>query len=303
MALALATPAHAGEPTAPSALSLQMRSRPDDTPRDEAQESAEPTTDADESSRDSDESAPVEDMEPLEDGAPDEARDEAQDPGDDAPETSDAASPEGSQALGEGDALQEVADSTTAGEGNAPTPPESVTPTVPPPSSVRDVPEHVTVAVGLGPQAPGTREERALLGVLETGLAASSDPTSEVRRLRPGRGARRVCRERRDDLVVMIGYIADRPTPVVLAHDCSLDRALGIRPAEAARDPGLLDALWEEHRALMREGVRPRRRISLSPRARGGIIAGVAIVVVGVAVGALVANALRKETVVITVRP
>jgi hypothetical protein len=189
-------------------------------------------------------------------------------------------------------------------EGEAvPASPPPVTPTVPPPSSVRDVPEHVTVAVGLGPTAPGTREERALLEALDAGLVASSDPTAEVRRLRPGQGERRVCRERRDDLVVMIGYVADRPTPVLLTHDCALDRALGIRAADAAHEPGLLDALWEEHQALMREGVRPRRRVSLGPRARGGIIAGVAIVVVGVAVGALVANALREESVVITVRP
>ncbi len=181
--------------------------------------------------------------------------------------------------------------------------PAAVTGAVPPPSSIRDVPEHVDVAIGLGPQAPGTREEKALLEALGAGLAASSDPTTEIRRMRPGMGVRRICRERRDDLVVMIGYIADRPDPVVLAHDCALDRALGVRAADAAADPGLADALWQEHHELMRAGARERRRLSLGPRARGGIIAGAAIVVVGVAVGVLVANALRDESVVITVRP
>ncbi|MCA9709569.1 MAG: hypothetical protein KDK70_27270 [Myxococcales bacterium] len=212
----------------------------------------------------------------------------------------DAAGLEGGPSQAEPSALEGP---TPEGASPARASPGPVTATVPPPSSVRDVPEHVAVAVGLGPQAPGTREERALLEALEVSVAASSDPTATTRHLRPGQGARRVCRERRDDLVVTIGYVADRSAPVVLVHDCVLDRALGTRAADAVTDPGLLGVLWEEHRALMREGVRERRRISLGPRARGGIIAGVVIVVVGVAVGALVANALREESVVITVRP
>jgi hypothetical protein len=183
-------------------------------------------------------------------------------------------------------------------------PAPAVTPTVPPPSSVREVPEHVLVAVGLAPEAPGSRDEKALLQALETHARASTDPTTDVRRLRPGAGTpQRLCREHREDLVVMIGYLADRPTPVVLAHDCRLDRALGVRAADAAQEPGLIAALWREHVELVRAGARERRRLSVGPRARAGIIAGVAIIVVGVAVGALVTNALRKETVVITVRP
>jgi hypothetical protein len=184
------------------------------------------------------------------------------------------------------------------------TPAPAVTPTVPPPSSVREVPEHVLVAVGLAPEAPGSRDEKALLQALETHARASTDPTTDVRRLRPGVGApQRICREHREDLVVMIGYLADRPDPVVLAHDCRLDRALSVRAAAAAHEPGLVAALWREHVELVRAGARERRRLSVGPRARAGIIAGVAIIVVGVAVGALVTNALRKETVVITVRP
>ena len=101
----------------------------------------------------------------------------------------------------------------------------------------------------------------------------------------------------------MIGYVADREAPVVLAHDCRLDRALGVRAADAAHAPGLVGTLWREHLELVRAGARERRRVAVGPRARAGIIAGVAIVVVGVAVGALVANALRDEVVVITVRP
>ncbi|MCH9680207.1 MAG: hypothetical protein K0V04_02135 [Deltaproteobacteria bacterium] len=179
-----------------------------------------------------------------------------------------------------------------------------VTGAVPPPSSIRDVPEHVTVAVGLGPRAPGTRDEKALLDALEASVAGSTSPTTELRRLRPGAGApRRICRERRDDLVVMIGYIADRDDPVLLAHDCRLDEPLGVRAAAAASQPQLVATLWREHLDLLQAGARERRRLSVGPKARGGIIAGVAIVVVGVAVGVLVANALRDESVVITVRP
>lgn len=186
-------------------------------------------------------------------------------------------------------------------------PPEQaapVTPRVPPPSTVRAVPEHIVVAVGLAPEAPGSREERELLDALEASASASKNPTTDVRRLRAGSGEpRRVCRGRRDDLVVMIGYVADRPEPVVLAHDCGLDRPLALRGIEATREPGLIGALWTEHVQLKRDGLRERRRLTLSSRARGGIIAGVATAVVGVAIGALVANALRKESVVITVRP
>lgn len=191
-----------------------------------------------------------------------------------------------------------------AAEPSAPLPDAAVTARVPPPSSVREVPEHVLVAVGLAPEAPGSRDEKALLSALEASVRASNDPTTDVRRLRPGAGApHRICREQREDLVVMIGYVADRPTPVVLAHDCRLDRALAIRAADAVKEPGLVAALWDEHLELVRAGARERRRLSVGPKARAGIISGVAIVVVGVAVGALVAGALRKETVVITVRP
>jgi hypothetical protein len=157
----------------------------------------------------------------------------------------------------------------------------------------------------LAPSAPGTKTERALLDRLERTLAASSNPKATLRHVPAGAGdPQLVCRERRDDMVVMIGYVADRSDPVVLAHDCRLDRALALRKAEAAGTKGLLAALWEEHEQLVREGVRQRRTIRrLSPTARGVIIASVAVAVVGAAVGILVANALRDERVVITVSP
>jgi hypothetical protein len=197
-----------------------------------------------------------------------------------------------------------VSEPSPGPEPAPPSPSRPVTGKVPPPSSVREVPEHLLVAVGLAPEAPGSRDEKALLSALEASVRASTDPTTDVRRLRPGVGApHRICRDRREDLVVMIGYVADRPTPVLLAHDCRLDRALAMRAAAAAREPTLVAALWDEHLELVRTGARERRRLSVGPKARAGIISGVVIIVVGVAVGALVANALRKETVVITVRP
>lgn len=181
---------------------------------------------------------------------------------------------------------------------------DNVTPSIPSPSTVRGIPEHISVGVGLAPQAPGSKDERALLDALEASAIASADPTTDVRRLRAGAGEpRRACRSRRYDLVVMVGYVADRPDAVVLAHDCRLDRALSVRAGEAVHQPGLIHVLWQEHVDLQRTGLRERRRVALSPVARGGIIGGVATVVVGVAVGVLVANALREDRVVITVRP
>jgi hypothetical protein len=104
-------------------------------------------------------------------------------------------------------------------------------------------------------------------------------------------------------LVIMIDYLPDREDPVVLAHDCRLDAALSVRAAAAVDESGLVGALWDEHRELVRQGARERRRFGrLGPRARAGIIAGVALVVVGVAVGLIVANSLRGEKVVVNVK-
>lgn len=163
----------------------------------------------------------------------------------------------------------------------------------------------VDVAVGLSPEAPGSKAEKDLLDRLERSVLASPRPAANLRRLRPGAGdARLVCRERRDDIVILIGYLPDREAPVLLPHDCSLDRPLGIRASEAVDEEALVGALWDEHEELLRRGAQPRHRMQrLGPKARAGIIAGVALVVIGVAVGFLVAGALRKDTVVLKVEP
>ncbi|MBC8071862.1 MAG: hypothetical protein IAG13_26280, partial [Deltaproteobacteria bacterium] len=165
--------------------------------------------------------------------------------------------------------------------------------------------DRVAVAVGLSPEAPGSKLERALLERLARTATGSTDPTTSVRRLRPGAGdARSICRDRRDDLVVFIGYVPRRDEPVVLAHDCRLDLPLGIRATAAVDEPGLVGALWDEHDELVRQGVKERRRLGkLSTKARVGIGASVAIIVIGTAIGLLVANALRDEKVVLKVAP
>jgi hypothetical protein len=144
-----------------------------------------------------------------------------------------------------------------------------------------------------------------LLDRLAASAQASTQPPTHVRRLRPGAGdARRICRERRDDLIIMVGYLPERDDPVVLAHDCKLDVPLDVRGIGALDEPGLVGALWDEHDALVQQGYTERRRLMrIGPRARAGIIGGVAAVVVVVAVSLLVANALRDERVVLTVRP
>jgi hypothetical protein len=163
----------------------------------------------------------------------------------------------------------------------------------------------IEVAVGLDPTAPGSKSEKALVDALEKGAGFSVDPPARVRRLRAGTpAARQICRAGREDLVIMVGYVSDREEPVILSHDCRLDMPLGLRTASAAHETGLVEALWDEHDALVREGVRERRRLKgLSPGARAGIVAGVALVVVGVAVGLLVASALRRDIVVLKVSP
>jgi hypothetical protein len=163
----------------------------------------------------------------------------------------------------------------------------------------------VAVAVGLAPEAPGNAAEREWLDRLERSARVSPTPTTTVRRLRPGVGdARTICRDRQDDVVVMIGYVPRRDDAVLLPYDCLLDLPLGIRALAAANEDGLVGALWAEHTELQRNGLTERRRIGrLSSRARAGIAAGVAIAVIGVAVGLLVANALRDEKVVVKVSP
>ncbi len=204
------------------------------------------------------------------------------------------------QRAGEG---LDTAESESASEADS-TPRATATP--PPPQAARpQSSEKVRVAVGLDPSAPGTKVERRHVGALMDSVAKSKAPATDVRRLRLGSpSAREVCRANRDDLVILVGYVAQRPEPVLLGYDCRLDVALAVRESSASAEVGLVGSFWAEHDALVRDGVQERRRWGrLGPKARIGIAAGVALVVVGVAIGLLVANALRDEVVVLKVAP
>ncbi|MBL9099780.1 MAG: hypothetical protein JNL82_02420 [Myxococcales bacterium] len=189
----------------------------------------------------------------------------------------------------------------------APVPADSPTsePTIPDPTRpiTPDEPEVVAVAVGLGPSAPGSKPERAVVDALERSVAGSPAPRTRVRRLRAGAGdGAAICRERRDDLVILLEYLPDRPDAVLVARDCRLDRDLGIRGQPAASDPDLTAVLWDEHRSLVRQGVK-ERKVRVSPKVRRGLIAGGAILAVGLAIGLVLASSLRRDTVVLTVGP
>lgn len=162
----------------------------------------------------------------------------------------------------------------------------------------------VRVAVGLAPEAPGSTEERRLVDALVENFEASRGPRAEVRRLRSGAAtARRVCAEGQDDLVITVGYLPDRPGPAVFTRDCALERELGVRRGAAASTPGLLGALWDEREAAIADGAQVRTRPGLSRRAKTGLIAGGALLAIGLAVGIVLSNTLREDVTVITVSP
>lgn len=222
-----------------------------------------------------------------------------------APWRGDASAPEvvapeatmPSDGAGSDDAAEPAAGDTDAAEA-------SPRPSVPPPTPVERDDRRIAVAIGLAPQAPGSAAERDLLDRLDRSARVSASPRTQVRRVRPGAGdGRSICGDHRDDLVVLIGYVPDRPEPVVLAHDCRLDLPLGVRAAAAVDEVGLIAALWEEHASAQRQGAKERRVRRLPPKARVAIAAGVTVIVVGVAIGLLVANALRKDQVVLKVSP
>lgn len=173
----------------------------------------------------------------------------------------------------------------------------------PPPPSMQQ-PVVVRVAVGLSAELDGSKDEKRLLDQLEASIGASPHPTADIRRLRVGSSAPpKVCREGRDDLVVTIGYVPDRDEPVLFTRDCGIQEELGIRSSIAATDPDLLGVLWLEHNARIAQGARERRRVRVSPKVRTGLIASAAVAVIGVAVGLLIAGAVRKDTVVLVVTP
>lgn len=162
----------------------------------------------------------------------------------------------------------------------------------------------VRVAVGLSEDAAGSKEELGLVDALQGVMEAAQAPIAEVRRLRSGAAvARRVCAEGRDDLVLTVGYLPDREPAVVFTYDCLLGRELGVRSAEAASSDGLLRTLWEEHQTAVADGAVERRRGRLNPKVRAGLIAGGALLAIGVAVGFVLASTLRDEVTVITVSP
>lgn len=178
-------------------------------------------------------------------------------------------------------------------------------PTVPDPTRpiTRDEPDVIAVAVGLGPSAPGSKAERAVVDALEKSVAGSPAPRTQVRRLRAGAGdGPSVCRERRDDLVILLEYLPDRPDAVLVTRDCRLDRDLGIRGKLASSHPDLTAVLWDEHQGLVRQGIK-ERKVRVSPKVRRGLIAGGAILAVGLAIGLVLASSLRRDTVVLTVGP
>jgi hypothetical protein len=164
--------------------------------------------------------------------------------------------------------------------------------------------ERVQVAVGLSSELDGNKQERALLDTLERSIASSPAPKADVRRLRVGAAApREICREGGDDLVITIGYVPDRDQPVLLTYDCRIDQELGIRQGVAAEDSDLLGVLWTEHRDRVTNGARERKRARISPKLRTGLIAGAAVIVIGVAAGFLIAGAVQRESVVLVVEP
>lgn len=175
----------------------------------------------------------------------------------------------------------------------------------PPPPRIDARSAPLRIAVGLGPTTAGSVAEREILARLEASVAASASPPTEVRRLRPGAGEpRAICRARVDDLVILIDYLPEREEPVLLPHECGLDQPLGVRSVAAADEPGLVGVLWEERQAMAAAGMEERRaRTALSPRVRRGLIAGGAVVALGVALGVVLAASLRPRTAVITVGP
>jgi hypothetical protein len=160
------------------------------------------------------------------------------------------------------------------------------------------------VAVGLSPEVLGDKQERALLDRLEQSTRASSEPPTEVRRLRAGSAEARVlCREGRDDLIVTIGYLPERSEPVVFAFDCRIDEELGVRAAAAVDEVALVGVLWAEHHERVAAGARERRRNLISPKVKTGLIAGAAVLVIGAAAALLIVGATSRDTVVLTVSP
>lgn len=192
-------------------------------------------------------------------------------------------------------------------EGPMPPEPEAASPEPPPPNLPAPnlgAGESIRVAVGLSPEVLGDKNERALLDRLEASASGSSNPATQVRRLRAGAAEARVlCREGRDDLIIVIGYLPDRSEPVLLSYDCRIDEELGVRASLAADEVDLVSVLWAEHHDRVVAGARERRRNVISPKVKTGLIATGAVLVIGAAIALLIVGAASRETVVLKVTP
>jgi hypothetical protein len=180
---------------------------------------------------------------------------------------------------------------------------------VPPPSvsAAQAAAPALRVTIGLGADAPGSREEWAILDRLERGLLASTAPRATLRRLRtPISAPRRVCRETEAALVVSVTYVAQRIDPLLAAWDCDLDLELGRWTAAEAEEADLLPSIWREHDAAIASGeaiAGKSRRPKLPPKVRTGLIAGGVVIALGATLAILLAAGLREDRVVLTVRP
>lgn len=174
---------------------------------------------------------------------------------------------------------------------------------VPAPRVEADNAPPLRVAFGLGPDAPGTAAEIEMVDRLEATLANTRRPKVQARRLAVGgTGARRECRRSDADLVIVVGYLPDRPAPVWLPYDCALDEALGVRAASAADSPDWIGVLWDEHEARVAQGAQERAR-GPNRRLRTALIATGATLGVGAAVALILVNALRPTSTVLKVQP
>jgi hypothetical protein len=173
----------------------------------------------------------------------------------------------------------------------------------PPPTVEAQTQFEWVVGVGLAAESPGTPEEMGRLVALRESLEKSPQPRARLVALTPGSdGQRRACRESKAELVITVGHLPDRPDAVLVPYDCVLGEPLGIRAGEAASDPELLSVLWQEHESLRARGVQDNRR-GLTKKARTGLIATGAVVLIGGAVAAIVLGTLRTQTTVLKVEP
>jgi len=235
-------------------------------------------------------------------------------PGVDEPEGEDAAVPVRSRAVEPPDAArleparrQPAAAPEQDPTIDAPKPegPAAAAPTEAPPPRIDGdtTAATVSVAVGLGPDTPGSEAETQIVDSLVRTIPMSVAPPAKVRRLAPGTDPRAACSEGRDDLVITVGYLPDRDPPVLLTHDCGLDVPLGVRAKTAAPNPDLVSVLWREHDDLLAAGYKQKRRSKLNPKVRSALIIGGATVAIGLALGLILANTLRDEVVVLKVSP